>query len=1002
MNIADRISIKSKTYLLVSLSVVVALVLSFVGSSGLNTIRTELDDLIFATEIERYTNRLILEEQTYRLNANGSVYDIEAAKQAYDKAIEYMGKIARTLEQISEQTDSELLLNNLQATESATDEYKRLYLQGVSLLTELNRQAGILEHEGEYITRQIQEYVEAKRVDMERDINQKTLAKINNGSNIWQYTYVTRLHEKRYRLSPDEEQLSAFNDGYAFMMSEWARLKNMSDQDFEFEKLDAFKSAAEKYEQAMRAWVDRNSQLVNDILPRMKERGDSVIRNAIRSAEESVRHMSQRRNTIALTLFTVSIITIILGILFGSMIASSISSAIKAFQSGLMNFFQYLNQQQKEASPIAIRGRDEISMLAELVNENIVRIQHVINRKAEYQQALLEWSRVDYQNDSTTIRKATELSARAMHVNRVSIWLFNDDKTWLHCADLFLSDENHHESGASLFIDDHPAYFKAIFSNEVLLIDNAREDPRTRDFCDDYLLPHDIYSMLILPIVQAGHLAGIICHEKTGAMRNWGPDEQDFASSVVHAISLSLEIKKRHQIQQQLRAQEETLRHRAHHDILTNLPNRTLFYDRLKQAIKQAQRAGSKIAVLFIDLDHFKSINDSMGHKVGDELLIEVASRLKGQIRKTDTLARLGGDEFVIVLDTITDTDTIVEITQNLLKIMEAPIELSSQSFYVTLSAGVAVYPDDGDTPENLLKHADTAMYQAKEDGRNTYQFYTMEMTEKAFERIAMGASFRKGLEKHEFIAHYQPQMDATSGRLVGLEALVRWEHPELGMVMPGKFLSFANDTGLIMPMDEQVMQSAMSQMARWHEAGLQPGVLALNLSVRHLQQKNFIDTVLKMLEESGCKPQWLEFEVTEGQIMTDPGAAIKMLHKIKDLGISLAIDDFGTGYSSLSQLKRLPINKLKIDRSFVRDLPDDEEDVVISRTVIALAQNIGLSVIAEGVETTAQKQFLLDNGCRYIQGYLYGKPMPAEAIEEQLRTLRDDISRPRDETPPR
>lgn len=398
-------------------------------------------------------------------------------------------------------------------------------------------------------------------------------------------------------MSPDADVLAAFQKDYAFMMSEWQRLKDMSDQDFEFEKLQQFNAASKKYQDAMLTWVSLNSQLVRKILPEMKQRGNSVIANTIQSAKQSIKLMSQKRNTIALRLFTVSIIT------------------------------------------IAIQGRDEIAMLANIVNEN------------------------------TTITRATELWAKALHVERVSIWLFNDDKTLLTCADLYLSESDEHESGATLAIDDYPEYFKAIFNSKFLVVDNAREDPRTREFCGNYLEQNDIYSMLDLPIAQDDYLAGIICHKKTKTCKTWGTDEQDFASSVVHVVALSLEIKKRHQIQQQLlKAQEETLRHHAHHDILTNLPNRTLFHDRLKQAIKQAKRGDTKIAVLFIDLDHFKSINDSMGYKVDDELLIEVAKRLKRQIRQTDTLARLSGDEFVIVLDAISGNDVIVEITQNLLK----------------------------------------------------------------------------------------------------------------------------------------------------------------------------------------------------------------------------------------------------------------------------------------------------------------------------------------------
>jgi diguanylate cyclase (GGDEF)-like protein len=987
MNIANKLSIKSKTYLLVGLSVVVALILSLVSNDGLNSLRTELDQLIFSTKIERYTNKLILEEQKYRLNANGSVYNLSAANQAHQNTIQYVDEIYQTLNKIGISFRSDLVLKNLQKIRQSTDEYKNLYLSGVSLLTELNKQATILEDEGEFITLQIQEYVESKRVEIKQELIQKTIEKINNGSNIWQYTYVTRQHEKKYRLSPDDTVFKSFKKDYQFMMSEWDRLKKMSDQAFELEKLDNFQASAQKYETALLRWVDLNKILVTDVLPNMKKLGSSIITGAIQSAELAVKHMSAKRNNIALTLLGVSIVTIILGIVFGAAIAKSISSVVGSFQNGLLNFFQYLNQEQQTAQPIVVQGNDEISVMAKVVNENIIKIQNVLDRKADYQQALLEWSRVDYQDDIVTIQKATELSAKALHIERVSIWLFNDQRTELTCADLYLSDSHKHESGTVLAEENYPEYFRAINNGEILAVTHAREDQRTREFTDSYLKPLNIYSMLDLPIVQDDQIIGVICHEKVGEIKSWELDQQDFASSVVNAISLSLEIKKRRLIQEELKAQKEILHHHAHHDPLTGLPNRFLFDDRLNQVIKQAKRDGAKIAVLFLDLDHFKGINDSMGHKVGDELLVVVANRLRNEIRQTDTLARLGGDEFTIILNQVANTDAVVEVTQNLLKCMHAPIDLSDRSFYITFSVGVAIYPDDGETAEELLKNADAAMYHAKDDGRNTYEFYNQAMTEKAFERIAMETSFRNALSKEEFVVHYQPQIDAQTGQFIGIEALVRWMHPELGLITPAKFLPFANETGLIIPMDQWVMKTAMTQYADWYHAGLQPGVLALNLSMKQLQKADFVKTMQQLLEDTGCKAEWLELEVTEGHIMKESSTAIQMLNKVKDLGISLAIDDFGTGYSSLSQLKRLPINKLKIDRSFIRELPNDDEDVVISKTIIALSRNLGLSVIAEGVETQQQKDFLLQNGCHYIQGEFYSKPMLAADIELQLRS---------------
>ena len=986
MFVLGHLSIKSKTYLLVLLSVLVALVLSLVSSQGLDAIRAELDDLVYATEIERYTNRLILEEQNYRLNANGSVYDMEAAARAHKNALSYVNEIYRILDIIDDTGESDLLLVGLRKARHSTDEYRDLYLKAVSILNELNRQAEILEDKGEYITLQIQQYVEAKRVEIKKVLSKKTIEKINNGSNIWQYTYVTRLHEKKYRLSPDQKVMSLFKKDYQFMMSEWHRLKAMSDQEFEFERLEQFYQAARQYEAAMLFWSELDQQLVGDVLPKMKQLGGVVIENAIQAAEHSVQHMADKRNAIAMTMLVVTIIAIFLGLMFGSLIVSSISSVIGSFQNGLLDFFAYLNHERESAKPIKVRGGDEISVMANVVNKNIEKIQHVLQRKQDYHQALLEWSKVNYQDDSLTIHKATELSAKALHVERVSIWLFSKDGHELHCVDLYSTVSGKHESGEILSEKDYPEYFQAIREMDILAVDDARNDERTREFAGNYLQPLDIYSMLDLPIMQEGKLIGVICHEKTGEIKHWEADEMEFGRSVVNAVALSLEIKKRRLIQEELREQKEILHHHAHHDSLTGLPNRFLFDDRLNQVIKQSRRDGNRLAVLFLDLDHFKGVNDSMGHKAGDELLIAVAQRLKSRIRQTDTLARLGGDEFTIIMAQVKNNDEVVALTMDLIRVMNEPFMLMERTVYVTLSVGVAIYPEDGKTPETLLKNADAAMYQAKDDGRNTYQFYTRAMTEKAFERIAMDTSFRKALESKEFMVYYQPQFDINTGKITGIEALVRWQHPDMGLITPATFLPFAYDTGLIIPLDLMVMDIAMRQYRQWRQQGLNPGRLAFNLSIMQLQQENFIDTLRELLTETGCQPQWLELEITESQIMKESSIAVQTLNRIRDLGISIAIDDFGTGYSSLSHLKRLPVNRLKIDRSFIRKLPVDEEDVVITRSVIALAGNMGMEVIAEGVESESQKDFLLQNDCHIIQGYLYSRPVCADDIEALLR----------------
>jgi len=438
--------------------------------------------------------------------------------------------------------------------------------------------------------------------------------------------------------------------------------------------------------------------------------------------------------------------------------------------------------------------------------------------------------------------------------------------------------------------------------------------------------------------------------------------------------------------QEYLLKQKEKLAYQAHHDALTGLANRLLFTDRLTKSIEKSNRHNTKMALLFIDLDHFKEINDSLGHDVGDDVLKDITQRLKKLIRKEDTLARLGGDEFTIILEDLKQGQNASLLAQKIIKSIAKPINIENNRLYVSSSIGISLYPEDGDNPQNLLKYADSAMYKAKDEGRNNFQFYSAEMTKLAFERVVMESSFRESLKNEDFIVYYQPQMNTNQNKLIGMEALVRWRHPTMGIVSPAKFIPLAETTGLIIELDQFVMKTAMKQMKLWYQNALNPGVLALNLSIKQLQQKDFISILNKLLIETQCKPHWIELEVTEGQVMTNPEQAIKVLNKIYSMGINLSVDDFGTGYSSLSYLKKLPINKLKIDQSFVRGLPDDEEDSAIARSIIALAQSLNLDIIAEGVETKEQEKFMVNNGCENIQGYLYSKPIPADKVEKYLK----------------
>ena len=459
----------------------------------------------------------------------------------------------------------------------------------------------------------------------------------------------------------------------------------------------------------------------------------------------------------------------------------------------------------------------------------------------------------------------------------------------------------------------------------------------------------------------------------------------DHAHNCIGIIESGRDVTEHIEMQDALEEQKNILHHQAHHDTLTGLPNRVLFNDRLEQGIERAKRSNNCLALFFLDLDHFKVINDSLGHTVGDKVLKAVAQRFTEIIRKEDTLARLGGDEFTIIIEGLEQSQDASQLAEKILEVLKEPIIINGNTLYASSSIGISLYPEDGKSAQDLLKYADAAMYKGKSEGRNNYQFYSEEMAELAFDRVVMEASLKEALKNEDFIVNYQPQVNGENNQLIGMEALVRWQHPIMGLVSPGKFIPLAESSGLIIELDKFVMKTAMSQIAKWYEEGLNPGILALNLSHRQLHKKDFISTIENIMQETKCKAEWIELEVTEAQIMSNPEEAIIILNKIHTLGIALSIDDFGTGYSSLSYLKKLPINKLKIDRSFIQELPGDEENAVITRSVIALAQSLNLNVIAEGVETKEQKEFLLESGCEDIQGYLYGKPMPKEEMEVLL-----------------
>ena len=441
----------------------------------------------------------------------------------------------------------------------------------------------------------------------------------------------------------------------------------------------------------------------------------------------------------------------------------------------------------------------------------------------------------------------------------------------------------------------------------------------------------------------------------------------------------------------QLKQSEARLEHLVHYDPLTNLPNRRLVQSRLQHALEHADRRGGRVAVLFVDLDRFKNINDSLGHPAGDALLESLAQRLSQRVREDDTLARLGGDEFLVLLENLQRPEDAASVAQTLLSLLQEPFYLpSGHELYVGASIGISLYPDDGRTVTDLIQHADVAMYQSKEEGRNTYRFYTPTLTLVAKERLGLEARLHRALANEEFVLHYQAQVDMRNGQLVGCEALVRWHSATEGLVAPDRFIPLAEETGLIVPLGEWVLRQACAQSQSWRASGLADLTIAVNLSGRQLRALDLVERVTRVLQETGLPAERLKLELTESMIMDQREQALERLRALKALGVRLSIDDFGTGYSSLAYLKRLPIDELKIDRDFVRDIPEDSSDMEIAATIIAMARNLRLNVIAEGVETQEQCDFLTRQGCMAGQGYLFGRPLPAEDFGPMLGGKQD------------
>jgi diguanylate cyclase (GGDEF)-like protein len=437
-----------------------------------------------------------------------------------------------------------------------------------------------------------------------------------------------------------------------------------------------------------------------------------------------------------------------------------------------------------------------------------------------------------------------------------------------------------------------------------------------------------------------------------------------------------------------LRESEMEMKFLAQHDTLTGLPNRAMFQEQAQQLIAQAARHDRRAALLFIDLDNFKQVNDTLGHGTGDALLKAAASRLRLATREEDLVARLGGDEFCVLLSEVTGPADAAAVAQKLLAALVDNFRIGERELYATASIGIGCFPEDGADANTLLMHADVAMYRAKDQGKNGYQFFSADMNRDAGSVLALIPALRGARERGELRIHYQPRFDMKSGRPTGMEALLRWQHPERGLLPPSEFIPIAEDTGLIVPIGEWILREACAQARRWMDAGLSPMTVGVNLSMRQLRHPGLVAQVRSALETSGLPAACLELEITESMAMRSPDMIQKTLLELADLGLRLSLDDFGTGYSSLNHLKRFPIHALKIDKSFVDGLPTDEHDAAITRAIIAVAKSLNLDIVAEGVESTAQRDFLVATGCRQCQGYLYGKPSPADEFERRFLAL--------------
>jgi diguanylate cyclase (GGDEF)-like protein len=514
--------------------------------------------------------------------------------------------------------------------------------------------------------------------------------------------------------------------------------------------------------------------------------------------------------------------------------------------------------------------------------------------------------------------------------------------------------------------------------NATLRLDDLSQDPRSAGFPPGH---PPMKSLLAVPVAHNGQVYGRIYLTDREDGQPFDTDDETLVLGFAHTLALALDNARE---AERIREQQHELDRLAHFDTLTGLPNRVLLGDRMRLALAQTRHHDYRVACLFIDLDDFKHVNDSLGHAAGDLLLRRVAERIRMTLREGDTLARLGGDEFVVLLPDLRDAHDSARVARKILAALDEPFDLGPQEVYAGASIGISLYPVDASDQEGLLANADAAMYQAKSAGKRAFQYFAREMAERAHAHVRAESGLRRALRQGEFGLHYQPQIEIASGRIVGMEALLRWHDPQRGLVSPASFIALAEDTGLIVPIGAWVLHTACRQARRWMDAGTAVRV-GVNLSARQFRRSGLLDTVRDALTESGLPPALLEVEITENLLMQNVEGARDTLQQLGELGVRVAMDDFGTGYSSLSYLKRFPVDVLKIDRSFVHDVTADPGDAAIVSAIVAMAVQLGIEIVAEGVETAEQLEFLRVRHCQYAQGYLVGRPVEAEEASALL-----------------